>query len=1227
MNYNIYAEKKEGFRNEAESLKVEIREMLGIMAEVRIVNVYTVFGLKAQNLPEVTSRIFSEPSIDTVYSDERFLTGKRFFILELIPGQFDQRAKASEECIQLLIQDFNVRVGFKRIYLFEGIGDDQLEEIKDYVCNPVEMREGSLLIEEVPEVRKNENVEILEGFRKLPTEALRIILDDLSLAMSLDDLSLIQAYFRTEDRDPTMTEIRVIDTYWSDHCRHTTFNTVIRKVDFLKNAEKEKAAFDRYLALRKTLGREDRDITLMDIATIGARYLRQQGLVPDLDVSEEINACSIARTVPTNAGRKDVLIMFKNETHNHPTEIEPFGGAATCLGGAIRDPLSGRSYVYQGMRITGCGDPRTPLAATLSGKLPQRVITRGAAKGFSSYGNQIGLNTGFVEEIYHDGYVAKRMEVGAVIGSTLRENVVRKTPKEGDVVILLGGRTGRDGIGGATGSSKVHSETSLKESGSEVQKGNPVEERKIQRLFRNEEAARLIVRCNDFGAGGVSVAIGELAEALDIHLDRVPKKYQGLDPTEIAISESQERMAVVVDLKDADRFIHLAEEENLEATVAAEVTGSGRLRMFYEGNTVVDLARTFLDTNGAKSYIEITVDKEDAVKMPEAPVTEEDILREISDLNFASQRGLVENFDSTIGRNQVVLPYGGRYQDTRSQGMVSLIPVKDLYTTEASIMTYGFDPYESSLDTYTGAYRSVVESIAKVVSLGGSYGDVRLSFQEYFERLGRDSRKWGKPLSSLLGALSAQLDFRVPAIGGKDSMSGTFREIDVPPTLISFAVNTEDSRNIMTNDLKAEDSILAVLRTKTKDGIPSFESFQENADLLLHLRDSGLLLSCDTLKRGVVKTLVNMAMGSRVGFVLDGQLQGCFGKDPGSFLLQLDRRAMVLPGSGLLECVGTAGNSDDIRIGEVTLTFETLLSGTGDPLRKVFSLGRQEGERLETVLSTRKAPGIRTFQAKPKVLIPVFPGSNCEYDLEYAFREAGGNVDTFVFRNREQDLMDSIRELSRLVSKTNILMIPGGFSAGDEPEGSGKYIANILRNPEVKEAVMDLLKNRDGLILGICNGFQGLVKSGLLPYGEIIEPDAAMPNLTYNTTGKHMSLMARTMVVSRNTPWMDRMELGKVYDVPISHGEGRFVADDRTLQELLASGQVITQYADLEGRVTMEAPYNPNGSMLAIEGISSQDGRVFGKMGHTERYRSGLYRNYPGTYMEDMFRSGIEYFR
>lgn len=1227
MNYNIYAEKKEGYRNEAQSLTMEIREMLDIRTDVRIVNVYTVFGLDPSNLEEVTTRIFSEPSIDTVYGDERFLDGKRFFILGLIPGQFDQRAKASEECIQLLIQDFSVRVTFKRIYLFEGVDEEQLVRIRDYVCNPVEMQEGTLRIEETMAVRKDVDVEILVGFREFSAVRLDDFLSSRALAMTSADLAMIQRYFQSEDRDPTITEIRVIDTYWSDHCRHTTFNTVIRNVEFQRNSTKEKEAFDRYLAVRKELGREDRDITLMDIATIGARYLKHKGLVSDLDVSEEINACSIERSILTNDGRKDVLIMFKNETHNHPTEIEPYGGAATCLGGAIRDPLSGRSYVYQGMRITGSGNPLTPLRDTLPGKLPQRVITRGAAKGFSSYGNQIGLNTGFVEEIYHDGYTAKRMEVGAVIGSTLKENVVRKTPKEGDVVILLGGRTGRDGIGGATGSSKVHSETSLKESGSEVQKGNPVEERKIQRLFRNKEAARLIVRCNDFGAGGVSVAIGELADSLDIHLDRVPKKYQGLDPTEIAISESQERMAVVVDRKDAKRFIALAGEENLEATHTADVTAVGRLRMFYDGKPVADLSRAFLDTNGAKSYIDVIVDKETVRKGPEREVTREDILRELSDLNFASQRGLVENFDSTIGRNQVVLPYGGRYQDTKSQGMVSLIPIPDLYTEEASIMTYGFDPYESSMDTYTGAYRSVVESIAKVVSLGGSYADVRLSFQEYFERLSKDSRKWGRPFSSLLGALSAQLDYRVPAIGGKDSMSGTFKDVSVPPTLISFAVNTEDRRKVVTNDLKAEDSILAVLRTKTEDGIPSFDSFQVNADLLLHLRDRGYLLSCDTLKRGVVKTLVNMSLGNRVGFKLEEKTIGCFDKDPGSFLLQLDREAMNLMESGLLERIGTAGSKPDIRIGEVTLNFEEIRERTEQPLKKVFSLGRKDGEKLDGIFRSNKAPAIRTLKGSPKVLIPVFPGSNCEYDLEYAFREAGGNVETFVFRNHEKDLMDSIRELSRLISKTNILMIPGGFSAGDEPEGSGKYIANILRNPEVREEVMNLLKNRDGLILGICNGFQGLVKSGLLPYGEIIEPDASMPNLTYNTTGKHMSLMARTMVVSKNTPWMNAAELGRVYDVPVSHGEGRFVAEDRMLQDLLLKGQVITQYADPEGRITMEAPYNPNGSMLAIEGISSADGRVFGKMGHTERYKNGLYRNYEGTYMEDMFRSGIDYFK
>ncbi|WP_040907979.1 phosphoribosylformylglycinamidine synthase [Youngiibacter fragilis] len=1226
MDQNIYVEKKEGYRNEAEGLKREIREMLGIETAVRIINIYTVYGLDEKEIAEAKAKIFSEPSIDTVYEDSSFIYGLDHFVLEPLPGQFDARAKASEECIQLLLGNFTARVSCKKLYGFTGINARDIKKVRDYVLNPVEMREGSIRVEPLHGETPVRQVETVKGFRYFNQKELMDFLKKYSLAMTYDDLHLIQDYFMDEKRDPSITEIKVFDTYWSDHCRHTTFNTVIRDVEFLSNSDMEKAAYERYVELRKSLRRENKPVTLMDIATIGARYLKARGLVKDLDVSEEINACSIEREIDTSSGKKNVLIMFKNETHNHPTEIEPFGGAATCLGGAIRDPLSGRSYVYQGMRITGSGDPRKPLKDTLPGKLPQRVITKGAARGFSSYGNQIGLNTGFVEEVYHDGYVAKRMEVGAVIGSALKENVVRETPMPGDVVILIGGRTGRDGIGGATGSSKIHSDSSLQESGSEVQKGNPVEERKIQRFFRNEEAAGLIVRCNDFGAGGVSVAIGELADSLDIYLDRVPKKYQGLDPTEIAISESQERMAVVSRKGDAQRFMELASEENLESTVVAEITDSGRLRMIHGKDIVVDIRRRFLNTNGASAYTSVAVDKPSSLKKRKQPSSRTSMEAALKDLKSASQKGLLEMFDTTIGRSQVVLPYGGTNQDTKSQGMVSLIPLKGMVTDVATVMTYGFDPDESSEDTFTGAYRAVVESLAKMVTLGASHKDARLSFQEYFERLGTDSKKWGKPFSSLLGALSAQLDFKVPAIGGKDSMSGTFNDISVPPTLISFAVNTVNVHKVITNDLKAEDSILAVLRTAEKDGLYSSESFNLNAELIFDLRDKNLLLSADTLKRGLFRTLTNMALGNRTGFKVTDS-RDLFLKDPGSFVIQVKKEAQtLLAGSGAV-IIGTAANGNEAVFGEESFTFDDIKAAVDEPLRKVFSLGERSGDKLSRMLSEKTAPALALKVPQPRVLIPVFPGSNCEYDLEQSFTEAGGKVSIFVFRNSEKDLMESIRNLAKAVRETNILMIPGGFSAGDEPEGSGKYIANILRNPEVKDEVMNLIRKRDGLILGICNGFQGLVKSGLLPYGEIIEPKDDMPNLTYNTTGKHMSLMSRTMVVSRNTPWLSGAVLGQVYDVPISHGEGRFVADEKILSELMKNGQIATRYVGPDGMPTMEAPYNPNGSMMAVEGITSPDGRVFGKMGHTERYRPGLYKNYKGTYLENMFKSGVDYFK
>lgn len=1235
---NIYVEKKKGFQNDARNLDKDLKEMLGIATTSRIVNLYCVKGVEGDELNLVRDNVFSEPSIDAVHDHEEFLADKKHFILELLPGQYDQRAKAAEECIQLALGNFKAEVKYKKIYLFEQVSDEELLRIRDYVLNPVEMKVGSLeeKFDRVPE--KGNQVEVLTGFRGLKDEELEAFISSFGLAMSLEDLVMVREYFTKEARDPKITEIRILDTYWSDHCRHTTFNTILKNVDFHEDAALEKKTFEEYLKMKKTLGREAKNTTLMDLATIGTRYLKHKGLVTDLDESEEINACSMVRTVRTNEGDKEVLVMFKNETHNHPTEIEPFGGAATCLGGAIRDPLSGRAYVYQGMRITGASDPRESLEHTLKGKLPQRVITKGAAKGFSSYGNQIGLTTGFVEEIYHEGFKAKRLEAGAVIASALKENVIREVPKTGNLILLIGGRTGRDGVGGATGSSKGHTTDSISESGAEVQKGNAVEERKLQRFFRNEEASKMILRCNDFGAGGVSVAIGELADSIDIHLEKVPKKYLGLDPTEIAISESQERMAIVIDKENAERIIYLAEEENLEATVVAEVTETGRLRMFYDNHLVCDLSRDFLDTSGAKSYESAYVDvkkKEELLdsRLENPVIGMDEIQKKMEELDFASQKGLLENFDSTIGRNNMLLPYGGTYQDTKSQGMVSLIPLKNLETYDASVMAYGYDPYTMEVDGYRGAYDSVVESLAKVVTLGGDHKNVRLSFQEYFRKLGHDKDNWGKVLSALLGALKAQIDFGVPAIGGKDSMSGSFGEIHVPDTLISFAVTTLPKENVIDNTLKGKGSVLVVLRTDRKDGLYVYDDFKNNADLIYSLRDQGYLLAADTLKKGLIKSLVNMAFGNRIGFKVNDILQEDDLKDPGSFILEVRQEGMdalktVLKVNNLaLEIIGETNEGSELVFGEASFSIQELLRLQKKPLENIFNEYRADGNLLDTKFSMKTYPKATVKVDRPKVLIPVFFGTNCELDLEYAFKEAGAEVKTFIFRNGEQFIRESIDEFSRLIKETNILMLAGGFSAADEPEGSGKYIANVLRNPSIKEAIHEHINERDGLILGICNGFQGLVKSGLLPYGEIIEPREDTPNLTYNTIGKHMSRIAKTTLVSKNTPWMAYASLGDIHDVPISHGEGRFVATDDMLQELSLNGQIITQYADLEGNITMEGPYNPNGSMMAIEGISSKDGRVFGKMGHTERYKDGLYKNYRGKYYTEMFKAGVDYFK
>lgn len=1229
---NIFVEKKPEFRNDEQALDKDLSLMLGLHTKSRKIHLYQIQGLTEEELEEVKYTVFAESSTDRTYENASAFLQLPHFILELLPGQYDQRAKAAEDCVKLILGRFDVEVRYKTLYIFPDIHSEDLSRIKNYLLNPVEMRTGRIETEFNPFPQKNMTVEIIQGFHSFTDTQLSEFLLERSLAMTIEDLRLIQRYFNEENREPTITEIKVLDTYWSDHCRHTTFLTHLHQIDINGDFRPLTETYEAYLRIRKDLKREDKPVTLMDLATIGSRYLKAKGFADDIDESEEINACSIRRDIRTDQGIKDVLIMFKNETHNHPTEIEPFGGAATCLGGAIRDPLSGRAYVYQGMRITGSADPLKSLEETLPGKLPQRMITRGAAKGFSSYGNQIGLNTGFVEEIYHPGYEAKRMETGAVIASALKENVRRETPVKGDLIILLGGRTGRDGIGGATGSSKGHDASSIIDSGAEVQKGNAVEERKLQRFFRNEKASRLIKRCNDFGAGGVSVAIGELADSLDIYLHLVPKKYMGLDPTEIAISESQERMAVVIEEKDLASFIHHAEEENLEATMVARVTDTGRLRMYYEDYPVVDVARAFIDTNGATSSasVEVTIDSEESL-LSQEQLTLTEAAKQVKELNSCSQKGLLENFDTTIGRNNLILPYGGTYQDTKSPGMVSLVPLKNLTTYDASIMTYGFDPLSLERNPFAGAHDSVVESLAKIAALGGDPKDARLSFQEYFRKLGDNPSNWGRPFAALLGGLKAQLDFKVPSIGGKDSMSGSFQKLHVPDTLISFAVTTLPKEKVMSNVLKERDSVLLTLRTPKTDELYDALVFEENAKLIQKLRDGGYILSVDTLKRGLFMTVFNMAIGNRIGFNLEELTHNENKKDPGSFLLEVKREhlseVLSLGRHLLMKAIGSTHEKESIEIGSEKISMKSLLKEHKAPLSGIFNEFTMEGTNLKTQYSTKESSSYPYYVEHPKVLIPVFFGTNCELDVESAFKEAGAETTTFVFRNGEKEIQSSLEEFRTLIGETHILMLSGGFSAADEPEGSGKYIANILRNPLIRDAVHDLIENRSGLVLGICNGFQGLVKSGLLPYGKVIEPHEDMPTLTYNTSGKHMSRMARTKVVSRLTPWMKGASLGDVHDVPVSHGEGRFAASEDLLQTLLEKGQIITQYADLSGEVTMEGPFNPNGSMWAIEGLSSEDGRVFGKMGHTERYQDGLYQNYKGSYYKEMFESGVNYFR
>lgn len=1076
--------------------------------------------------------------------------------------------------------------------------------------------------------------------------------------MSLEDLKLIRDYFKSEDRNPTITEIKVIDTYWSDHCRHTTFETIIKDVyiEEGKYSEPIKKAYEDYKNSRAYVYGENlnnKEVKLMDLATIAMKELRKRGKLDDLDVSEEINACSINIEIETDKGTEEYLLMFKNETHNHPTEIEPFGGAATCLGGAIRDPLSGRSYVYQAMRVTGSADPTVEICETLKGKLPQRKITLGAAHGYSSYGNQIGLATGQVSEIYHPNYAAKRMEVGAVIAATPKENVIRLEPSKGDIVILLGGRTGRDGIGGATGSSKEHTEESINQCGAEVQKGNAPTERKIQRLFRNKEVAQMIKRCNDFGAGGVSVAIGELCRGIDIDLNKVPKKYEGLDGTELAISESQERMAVVISSENADRFIKLSEDENLEATIVAEVTDTDRLRMNWKDKTIVDIKRSFLDTNGAKQEISLKV-KSPSVYPYEVKNCDvkEEWLKSLRNLNVCSQKGLIERFDSTIGGGTVLMPLGGKYQLTPAEGMAAKIPVLGGESKDASLMTYGFNPYLGVWSPFHMAFYSVIESVTKIAAMGGDYKKVRLTFQEYFEKLLRDEEKWGKPFAALLGAYKAQMDLGLPAIGGKDSMSGSFGELNVPPTLVSFAVGLEKASRIISPEFKNIGSTLVLMKgEKLEDGTLEIHGFKNNLEKLYKLIGEEKVVSAYSLKfGGVSEGITKMSLGNRIGAILNNiSKEELFGFNYGSLILEVKEGVNLedeFKGTNY-KVIGSTIKDGVIKCEEYDfeVSLEELEKAYEEKLEDVFKSKTEDKEECVSDLINNDKDGANildngqmhieeklkskiTRVEKPRVVIPVFPGTNCEYDCRRAFEKEGAEVSEVIIRNLNKEaLIDSINMLKKEIDKSQIIMLPGGFSAGDEPDGSAKFIATIFRNPKIKDSVMKLLNERDGLILGICNGFQALIKLGLLPYGKIIDIEEDMATLTYNNINRHMSSIVRTKITSKKSPWFNEVSLGEIHSIPISHGEGRFVAPEDLLKELVENDQIATQYVDLEGNMAMNMPYNPNGSSLAIEGITSKDGRILGKMGHSERIGDNLYKNIPGEFDQKLFKSGVDYFR
>ncbi len=1229
MVYRVFVEKREGLQHEASSLKQDIRAFLGVKAleELRVINRYDVENITEELFSYAVGTVFSEPQLD-ITSDAIDTDGYIVFAVEALPGQFDQRADSASQCIQLINAGDRPDVKTAKVYMMKGaLTEEDIEKIKKYVINPVESREASMEKPETLKIKYNipETVETVDGFIDLDDAGLSDMVKKLGLAMDNDDLRFCRDYFRTENRNPTITEIRMIDTYWSDHCRHTTFLTTIDSVKF--EDELLQSAFEEYINARAEIERT-KPINLMDIACIGTRLLKKRGLLPKLDESEEINACTVKIDVKTEEGTEKWLLLFKNETHNHPTEIEPFGGAATCIGGAIRDPLSGRSYVYAAMRVTGAADPLKPINETMKGKLPQKKIVTTAAAGYSSYGNQIGLATGQVDEIYHPGYAAKRLEIGAVIAAAPAENVRREVPDPDDVVILLGGRTGRDGCGGATGSSKSHTLSSIETCGSEVQKGNAPEERKLQRLFRNAEASRLIKRCNDFGAGGVSVAIGELADGLTIDLNAVPKKYDGLDGTEIAISESQERMAVVVEPKDVARFCELAASENLEATVVAKVTAEPRLKMHWNGKTIVDLSREFLNSNGAEKHIDITpCAPEDYTKV--TPCCFKKGMEDMAfDLNICSKRGLSERFDSTIGAGTVMMPFGGKHQLTPSQAMVNKVSVEKKHTDTCSFMAWGYNPFIMEKSPYHGAYLAVVESVSKLIAAGASFEEVYLTFQEYFERPNTDGKRWGKPLSALLGAFKAQKELGIASIGGKDSMSGSFEDLDVPPTLVSFAVTVGDVKDVVSGEFKSAGHKVVVIKPEyDNNGLPVTESLITNFNKVYELVTSKKAVAVWTpIGGGIAEGVMKMAFGNMIGFkYADGvEMSDIFGYNYGAFIIELADDTAC----GTL--LGYTTDDGKLTMGDSAVELDALCKLYEGKLEPVYSCNiEQKQDKLEAFsfeATQRKAPAIKC--AKPHVVIPVFPGTNCEFDSAKVFNDAGAEAEIIVINNLSSDgIARSVERVADAIKRSQIVFVPGGFSGGDEPDGSGKFITAFFRNAAIKAEVADLLENRDGLMAGICNGFQALIKLGLVPYGRIIDTDENCPTLTFNTIGRHQSRIVRTRIASNKSPWLAETKVGDIYNVPISHGEGRFLGSEELIRELAKNGQIATQYVDLDGNVTADIRFNPNNSAFAIEGITSPDGRVFGKMGHSERIGNGLYNNVLGNYEIGMFRSAVKYFK